>query len=280
MGEKQKKYHVTDDGDIFRINDDGSFTSIGNAEKMSGSKSEESADSATNTVSSNDESFKTSKQHNSRKRLWVICALAFLLSGAAILLVTNISSNTAVTADVLAADSVVSTNIPVETSSLELMDSASDYNLSPEIVDPINNEKKEVEKSITESPQAKPLDMPKSANDDYTPQLACGQMEGPDNFYVLFPDGKTHLCSAHKQRIDRMLQNLNTYSDYIITVDGYCSSFSGTYASNMEDARLRVNSIVSYLKSKGVSENSINFAVYDYQNDDFGPYGHVSIMVE
>ena len=34
MEEKPNKYHVTDDGDIFRINDDGSFTSIGNAEKM------------------------------------------------------------------------------------------------------------------------------------------------------------------------------------------------------------------------------------------------------
>jgi len=29
-----KKYHITDDGEVFRINDDGSFTSMGNAEKM------------------------------------------------------------------------------------------------------------------------------------------------------------------------------------------------------------------------------------------------------
>lgn len=34
MGEKPKKYHVTDDGDVYRINDDGSFTSMGNAEQM------------------------------------------------------------------------------------------------------------------------------------------------------------------------------------------------------------------------------------------------------
>lgn len=33
MGKESKKYHVTDDGDIFRVNDDGSFTSLGNAEQ-------------------------------------------------------------------------------------------------------------------------------------------------------------------------------------------------------------------------------------------------------
>lgn len=34
MGENTKKYHITDDGDIYRINEDGSFTSIGNVNTM------------------------------------------------------------------------------------------------------------------------------------------------------------------------------------------------------------------------------------------------------
>lgn len=33
MGEIPKKYHITDNGDIYKVNDDGSFTSMGNAEQ-------------------------------------------------------------------------------------------------------------------------------------------------------------------------------------------------------------------------------------------------------
>lgn len=31
MGDTPKKYHITDNGDIYKVNDDGSFTSMGNA---------------------------------------------------------------------------------------------------------------------------------------------------------------------------------------------------------------------------------------------------------
>lgn len=34
MGQEQKKYHIADDGRIFQINDDGSFTAIGNVNQM------------------------------------------------------------------------------------------------------------------------------------------------------------------------------------------------------------------------------------------------------
>lgn len=38
MGQGQPKYHVTDDGQVYRVNEDGSFTDLGNAEdKMSAS---------------------------------------------------------------------------------------------------------------------------------------------------------------------------------------------------------------------------------------------------
>lgn len=33
MGQEQKKYHITDDGDIYKVNKDGSFTAMGNAEE-------------------------------------------------------------------------------------------------------------------------------------------------------------------------------------------------------------------------------------------------------
>lgn len=34
MGQQPNKYHVTDDGKVFRINPDGSFTEMGNAEDL------------------------------------------------------------------------------------------------------------------------------------------------------------------------------------------------------------------------------------------------------
>lgn len=38
MGQGQRKYHITDNGDIYKVNNDGSFTSMGNAEKQVGGK--------------------------------------------------------------------------------------------------------------------------------------------------------------------------------------------------------------------------------------------------
>lgn len=71
MGEKIKKYHITDDGDVYRVNDDGSFTSMGNAEKMSESNSEESFNFNKNHTSSNENPIKPFSHDNSRKRSWV-----------------------------------------------------------------------------------------------------------------------------------------------------------------------------------------------------------------
>lgn len=35
MGQQINKYHVSDDGNIFKVNEDGSFTGMGNVEVMS-----------------------------------------------------------------------------------------------------------------------------------------------------------------------------------------------------------------------------------------------------
>lgn len=34
MGQQLNKYHISDDGKIYRINDDGSFTSVGNFDEI------------------------------------------------------------------------------------------------------------------------------------------------------------------------------------------------------------------------------------------------------
>lgn len=51
MGENPKKYHITDDGDIYRVNEDGSFTSMGNAEDKHTSESAENESVESSIVS-------------------------------------------------------------------------------------------------------------------------------------------------------------------------------------------------------------------------------------
>lgn len=81
MSESPKKYHVTDEGDVYRINDDGSFTSMGNAEKMSNS-----AQTAEAAQQSPEPSFheKPIKPYAKKKRIELAVAgiiLMFLLGG-------------------------------------------------------------------------------------------------------------------------------------------------------------------------------------------------------
>lgn len=76
MGETPKKYHVTDDGDVFRINEDGSFTSMGNAEKMYEPKDEDGGRTArqAETGVENKAPVKPFAETESRKRGWIYVA--------------------------------------------------------------------------------------------------------------------------------------------------------------------------------------------------------------
>lgn len=46
MGQQPNKYHISNDGKVFRINEDGSFTSVGNVEDLERKPSDASADRA------------------------------------------------------------------------------------------------------------------------------------------------------------------------------------------------------------------------------------------
>ncbi len=81
MGENPKKYHVTDDGDIYRINEDGSFTSMGNAEKMSSNTHKEIPIIPTLELSANENSIKASIKKNNRGVIIGVITLIFLLGG-------------------------------------------------------------------------------------------------------------------------------------------------------------------------------------------------------
>lgn len=81
MGENPKKYHVTDEGDVYRINDDGSFTSMGNAEKMSNSTQTEQAVQPSPELSFHN---KPIKPYDTKKRKVLVIVgiiLLFLLGG-------------------------------------------------------------------------------------------------------------------------------------------------------------------------------------------------------
>lgn len=80
MGQEQGKYHVSKDGKVYRINEDGSFTELGNAEDLNKPKQESS---------------KTNHpKRNSYKPLWIILAVIVIaLIGFVILWIASSNSH-------------------------------------------------------------------------------------------------------------------------------------------------------------------------------------------
>lgn len=58
MGQEQNKYHIADNGDIFKINEDGSFTLVSNIEHITSHTENESNSSDAKNHSANDTSAK------------------------------------------------------------------------------------------------------------------------------------------------------------------------------------------------------------------------------
>ncbi len=115
MGEKTKKYHVTDDGDIYRINDDGSFTSMGNAEKMSESNVEDSVDPVNNQCSSksNINPVQPFVYNNSHKRFW-ICVIIFLIFIICGVLYVSTTSHVVNSTSEFDLDTIAVSDVPIE----------------------------------------------------------------------------------------------------------------------------------------------------------------------
>ena len=112
MGENSKKYHVTDEGDVYRINDDGSFTSMGNAEKMSNSIQTEEAVQPSPELSFQDEPI---KPYIKRKRRGLVIGgiiLLFLLGGISLFyLFNNPQISNIAKEEIISADTVNTTII-------------------------------------------------------------------------------------------------------------------------------------------------------------------------
>lgn len=58
MGQEQKKYHIADNGDIFKLNEDGSFTFVSNIEQITSHSENNSNSSDAKNHSANDSSAK------------------------------------------------------------------------------------------------------------------------------------------------------------------------------------------------------------------------------
>lgn len=150
MGEKPKKYHVTDEGDIFRINEDGSFTSMGNAEKMSDSNNEATAPNRITSLL-DEKPIKPFTKYKHRKFIWVYWIIAFLLVCYCLSCIfTHISSVN--TTKELAKDTVTSI-VPFEdVASTEITDAAETV-----VSQPIKDlTQKTTKEEVTQSTEEKP----------------------------------------------------------------------------------------------------------------------------
>lgn len=76
MGQQPKKYHVTDEGIVYRVNEDGSFTEMGNAEEFSDSTLN-SSHRENKTISKNDNQHSVNQNKYSwfKKSIFVIITL-------------------------------------------------------------------------------------------------------------------------------------------------------------------------------------------------------------
>lgn len=89
MGENPKKYHVTDDGDVYRVNEDGSFTSMGNAENMSSATQTEQTKSQSPKPSSIDKPIKPFIEKKHRGLVIGVIISVFLLGGSSLFYLLN-----------------------------------------------------------------------------------------------------------------------------------------------------------------------------------------------
>ena len=162
MGENPKKYHVTDEGDVYRINDDGSFTSMGNAEKMSNSIQTEEAVQPSPELSFQDEPI---KPYVKRKRRGFVIGgiiLLFLLGGIGLFYLFNNPQTSNITKEEIISSDTVNTTIIDEALT--------------EIVQPITQEQSVDSQKPTKSDVIKTESCQPSAN-----QRTENQKE-PDNF--------------------------------------------------------------------------------------------------
>ncbi len=141
-----KKYHITDEGDVYRINDDGSFTSMGNAENISENspRTPRGLDSQdTDTEKKPTKAFPEKKK--SRKYLWIFACAFLLIVGVGMLFLFQQSMGSRTKASTSTDSIAVSTSAGAE-SMPYVVTPQEDNNESSSQLQSISSDTKETEK--------------------------------------------------------------------------------------------------------------------------------------
>lgn len=108
MGQEPKKYHVTDDGKIYRVNEDGSFTEMGNVEDSASAKDKNRNDNT--TVQQPDyapyEDYEYDEQRG-KKKWWYIASIIIIVAAGFLVytMINNVGSNDEASVDIVKSNS-------------------------------------------------------------------------------------------------------------------------------------------------------------------------------
>lgn len=273
MDQQPNKYHISDDGKVYRVNEDGSFTSMGNVENIGMS---EKSDPLRFSINDKSVSKKQKTPHRSKKTIFIfLLIIGLFIFGCGLYFISN-SNQISYTSDSKEIQSYTDTCAHVMDEGIQQKKVIENLDISKTAETTSNFKAEEIKQDIRPTESNKEEE---SQIYDYVPPRAYGPMEGENNFFLLFPDERRNLCTAHKQRITTMLNNLGDYSDYTFEVDGYLCTYTGTYNAIREDLHQRVLNVIEYLMGKGIRKDQIKANFNEIPEICYGPYGHVSIIV-
>ena len=248
MGENSKKYHVTDEGDVYRLNEDGSFTSMGNAEKMSNSIQTEESVQLSPELSSPDKPIKPCIKKKRRALVIVGVILPFLLGGIILFYIFDRPQ----IADI-ENDEIISTDT-VNTSIIDEPLSEIEQPIAPEqLDDPKESDKIEVTKVEPEQPPIsqkeenyKDMENFVESSNSNVSKINSSNVIDPDKIYSAvevqadFPGGDRARSQWLRDNIqwprDANGQQLHgeVELDFVIERDGSISNVKVTYSENTD----------------------------------------------
>lgn len=244
-----KKYHVTDDGDVYRINDDGSFTSMGNAEKMSEPQSAEAPDFNKNHTSSNEKPVKPFSQDKSRKRIWIYGIIFLLLITGGVVYFTSSSNqentitnpNNDIMTNAYETDLTETTESKIETISFEEPKSSKEIeskhtqDLNPKlphkVVSETTMENKEVQEfTSNESSKRKEIKNTNSIDPNKVYDIVDDEAEFPGGDRARLQWLRNHISWPRDENGQQLHGDVEL--DFIIERDGRISNVKVTYSEN------------------------------------------------
>jgi len=257
MGENPKKYHITDDGDVYRVNEDGSFTSMGNAENIYDPKFEEASVFKQSSMPSSDSApVKPFAKSNYSRRLWLYSIL-FLILIVGIIAYNSLFSNKDAsmvektitqTTDTTASSSTVDIDAPLEEVSTQDVISQAEQQSKLKEEQPTATDVKPKEQQI----QVAPNNEPRSHS-----EIQTSNTIDPNKIYYSvevqaeFPGGDRARRQWLQDNISWPRDNNGSQLhgdvelEFIIERDGSVSNVKVTYSDNSDLNSAAINLISS-----------------------------------